>query len=69
MSMLKKYRKQNNLTQQEMANLLNISLRAYRNYEYGCRKMPYKLLSEFLYIRNIGNDRELSEILKEYMKG
>ena len=67
-SKLKKYRTQNKYTQQQMADLLNITLRAYRNYEYGNRQMPYKVLSKFLYIRNDKNDRELSEILNEYIK-
>ena len=67
-SKLKQYRTQNKYTQQQMANLLNITLRAYRNYEYGNRQMPYKVLSKFLYIRNNKNDRELSEILNEYIK-
>ena len=67
-SKLKQYRIQHKYTQQQMADLLNITLRAYRNYEYGNRQMPYKVLSKFLYIRNYGNDRELSKILKEYIK-
>jgi transcriptional regulator with XRE-family HTH domain len=64
-SKLKQYRIENRYTQQQMADLLNISLRAYRNYEYGKRQMPYKILSKFLYIRNDSQDRELSRILKE----
>ena len=67
-SKLKQYRIQHKYTQQQMADLLNITLRTYRNYEYGNRQMPYKVLSKFLYIRNSGNDRELSKILKEYIK-
>ena len=67
-SKLKNFRINNKYTQQQMADLLNISLRAYRNYEYGNRQMPYKVLSKFLYIRNDKNDRELSEILNEYIK-
>ena len=67
-SKLKEFRKKRRYTQQEMADLLGITLRAYRNYEYGSRQMPYKVLAEFLYIRNDGNDRELSKILKEYIK-
>ena len=67
-SKLKNFRINNKYTQQQMADLLNISLRAYRNYEYGNRQMPYKVLSKFLYIRNNKNDRELSEILNEYIK-
>ena len=67
-SKLKNFRINNKYTQQQMADLLNISLGAYRNYEYGNRQMPYKVLSKFLYIRNNKNDRELSEILNEYIK-
>lgn len=67
-SKLKQYRAENKYTQQQMADLLNISLRAYRNYEYGERQMPYKILAKFLFIRNDGKDRELSKILKEYIK-
>ena len=67
-SKLKNFRINNKYTQQQMADLLNITLRAYRNYEYGNRQMPYKVLSKFLYIRNNKNDRELSEILNEYIK-
>ena len=29
--------------------------------------MPYEILSKFLFIRNNGNDRELSKILEEYI--
>ena len=67
-SKLKQYRIQHKYTQKEMSNLLDVSLRAYRNYGYGNRQIPYTVLSKFLYIRNYESDRELSKILKEYIK-
>lgn len=66
-SKLKQFRKEKRYTQQEMADALGVSLRAYRNYEYGERQIPYDVLSKFLFIRNDGNDRELSKILEEYI--
>lgn len=66
-SKLKQFRKEKRYTQQEMADVLGVSLRAYRNYEYGERQIPYDVLSKFLFIRNDGNDRELSKILEEYI--
>lgn len=68
MSKLKEYRLKNNLTQAQMAEVLGITLRAYRNYEKGLRQIPYKILSKFLYIRNDKKDREISKILEEYIK-
>ena len=62
-SKLKQFRKEKRYTQQEMADVL----RCYRNYEQGLRSMPYEILSKFLFIRNNGNDRELSKILEEYI--
>lgn len=66
-SQLKEFRKGKGYTQQQMADMLGVTLRAYRNYEYGERKMPYEILSKFLFVRNIGNDRELADILEEYI--
>lgn len=66
-SKFKQFRKNKRYTQQEMADVLGISLRSYRNYEQGLRRMPYEILSKFLFIRNDGNDRELSKILEEYI--
>lgn len=66
-SKLKQFRKEKRYTQQEMADALGVSLRCYRNYEQGLRSMPYEILSKFLFIRNNGNDRELSKILEEYI--
>ena len=66
-SKMKQFRKGKGYTQQEMADALGVSLRCYRNYEQGLRSMPYEILSKFLFIRNNGNDRELSKILEEYI--
>lgn len=66
-SKIKQFRKEKRYTQQEMADALGVSLRCYRNYEQGLRSMPYEILSKFLFIRNDGNDRELSKILEEYI--
>lgn len=66
-SKIKQFRKEKRYTQQEMADALGVSLRCYRNYEQGLRSMPYEILSKFLFIRNNGNDRELSKILEEYI--
>lgn len=68
MTILKQYRLSANLSQTQMAKKLGIGLRAYRNYEYGQRKMPYEILAKFLWIRNLGNDKELAMILKETYK-
>lgn len=65
MTSYKEYRINNELTQKEMADKLNISLNAYRNYELGKRLMPYNTLAIFLKMRNVGKDMELSKILIE----
>lgn len=66
-SKIKEYRIKNRYTQQDMSDALGISKRSYVNYELGIRTMPYEVLSKFLYIRNEGVDRELSQILEEYI--
>ena len=66
-SKLKQFRKEKRYTQQEMADALRKRKRNYRKYEQGIRSMPYEILSKFLFIRNNGNDRELSKILEEYI--
>lgn len=66
-SKIREFRKEKGYSQQKMADILGITLRAYRNYEHGLRTMPYEVMSKFLFIRNNGNDRELSKILEEYI--
>lgn len=65
MSILKKYRKDNNLTMQEMAKKLDISYFCYAHYERGSRRIPYDILIKFLELRGYKNDYELAKILKE----
>lgn len=67
MSMLKKLRLDLNLTQEEMANKLEISANAYRNYEMGKRMLPYKVLVKFLKLRHYEKDLELVKVLEEIM--
>lgn len=62
--MLKQYRVSKRLTQQEMANILNLNLNTYRNYELGKRCMPYKVLANFLELRGYEDDIKLANILK-----
>lgn len=65
MTLYKKFRIENELSQKEMAKKLNISINAYRNYELGIRTMPSEILIKFLELRNCGDDYKLVEVLKE----
>lgn len=64
MTIYKKYRLENNLTQKEMAKKLNININTYTNYENGRRGMPYNLLADFLLLRGYAEDIKLAKILK-----
>lgn len=65
MSMLKKLRRDLCLTQEEMAQKLNISTNGYRNYESGKRMLPYDVLIRFLKLRNYEQDLEVIKVLEE----
>ena len=65
MTILKEYRINNNLEQQEMAKKLECSLPAYRNYEIGKRIIPHNVLINFLKIRGRKQDLELVTTLEE----
>ena len=65
MSMLKKLRRDLCLTQEEMAQKLNISANGYRNYESGKRMLPYDVLIRFLKLRNYEQDLEVVKVLEE----
>lgn len=65
MSMIKKLRLDLGLTQEEMAEKLDISINAYRNYELGKRQLPYNVLIKFLKLRGFKQDLELVKILEE----
>ena len=43
---IREYRKQNHITQQEMASMLGISRRTYANYENGLSSMPAEVLKQ-----------------------
>ena len=66
MTILKEYRINNNLGQQEMANKLDCSLPAYRNYELGKRIVPHNVLINFLKMRGKEQDLELATALEEF---
>ena len=63
--MIKKLRLDLGLTQEEMADKLDISTNAYRNYENGIRVLPYNVLINFLKLRAYEEDLRLVDILEE----
>lgn len=65
MTILKEYRINNDFGQKEMADKLNCSLPAYRNYERGKRKMPHNVLAKFLQLRATPQDLELLQALED----
>ena len=65
MTLFKQFRLKNNLTQQEMADNLKISLHKYRKYELGKKIPPYKILVEFLLLRGKKDDIKIASILHE----
>ena len=66
--MLKEYRETHNMTQQRMADLLDISVCAYNLYENHKREMTFDTLIKFLRLRNDEYDEKVIEILKEFKK-
>lgn len=68
MTIYKKFRIDNNLTQQEMAKKLGIHTNSYANYENGKRLMPYNILIKFFKIRATKEDIKLANILEETTK-
>ena len=65
MTILKEYRINNDLKQDEMANKLNCSLPSYRLYENGKQTIPHKVLLTFLKIRAREGDLELAKRIEE----
>lgn len=65
MTILKEYRINNDMVQKEMADKLNISLPAYRNYENGKRILPTDILLTFLKLRDWEEDKNLIKVLEE----
>lgn len=66
MTILKYYRIDHDLGQEEMATKLNCSLAAYRNYENGKRVIPHNVLAKFLQLRALPSDLILLEALEEF---
>ena len=66
MSLLRRYRQEMDLTQEELAKKMGISVQAYRNYEKGIRPMPYKVMTSFLKVRDTKEDRKILKELEEW---
>lgn len=62
--MLKEYRLSHNLTQQQMADMLDMDFTCYSRIERHERKMSIDLLIKFLEIRNEENDNIVLSVLK-----
>ena len=63
---LRKLRESHNLTQSDMANAAECSLRNYQNYEYGKSQPTYSILSHI--IRNLPANRLLNKCNKDQLK-
>ena len=63
MTILKEYRINNDLKQDEMAEKLQCNIQSYRLYENGKLTIPSKVLLNFLRLRATGNDLELAKVL------
>ena len=66
MIILKHYRIDHNINQEEMAKKLQCSLPAYRNYENGRNLIPHNVLAKFLQLRGTEKDLKLLEALEEF---
>lgn len=66
--MLIEYRESHNLTQQEMANLLGISVSSYNLYENHKREMTFDTLIKFLKLRDEGYDEEAIKIIEKFKR-
>lgn len=62
---LKNLRKNEHLTQQEMANICGVTLRSYQNYESGQREMSYASLIKIANKFNISTDYLLGRQFNE----
>lgn len=68
MTIFKEVRQTYGVTQQEMADNLEIPLRRYRSYEHGLRVPSWDVVVKILWMRNKGKDRELAKILDNLIK-
>lgn len=53
---IKDLREDNDLTQQHIASVLNISQRAYSHYENGTRNLPVEILIQLSKFYNVSTD-------------
>ncbi len=53
---IKNLREDNDLTQQDIADVLNISQRAYSHYENGTRNLPIDILIQLARFYNVSTD-------------
>ena len=65
MTILKEYRINNGLKQDDMAKKLGCSVPSYRLYENGELVIPHKVLLNFLKLRALPSDIELAKTLEE----
>lgn len=63
---LRETRMNNGITQQKMADLLNIGLRSYQKYEEGSREPSFNILVQIADIFNVSTDYLLCR--DEYLK-
>lgn len=66
MTILKHYRIDHKIGQEEMAAKLKCSLPSYRNYENGKNIIPHNVLAKFLQLRGTEKDLKLLEALEEF---
>ena len=62
------YRVSHNLTQQQMAILMGVSVPAYNLYENRKREMPIEKIIRFLKLRDEQFDKEIIKILEKFKK-
>lgn len=65
MTIFKEVRINNEKTQQQMANILDVPLRRYQSYERGERTPSYEVLMNILNLRGRTEDKKLASILKD----
>ena len=65
MTILKEYRINNKIKQEEMAKKLNCSISSYRLYENGYTEIPRRILLAFLRLRARDSDLDLADMLEE----
>lgn len=65
MNFLKKLRKQNNLTLQEMANKLGMTINGYKHLEYGFNKLTLPRFKQICTVFNLDYAVAIKEVLRD----